>query len=346
MTRILSAATVSLLASAVFVTAANAGGFSRGTADTDILFDEANFNMRVGVTYVSPNRKLNAGPNAGETYTDSYLLPSAAIKLKVTDSLSCAGTYTDAYGGSVSYRLPNTTGVFGKTSENFTVAELGLTCAYFVPMETGRFAVLGGVFLESFDYDLTAVVPNPANGNPTPLDVGLSSVEYGYRVGLAYEIPDIALRAQLMYRSGTDHDPTGSTFLSGTPILLGPASGDGSLPQSVEAKFQTGIAPGWLAFGSVKWTDWSVTDRLNLVVLGTNRPNIYNWKDGWTVTAGIGHSFNETVSGAASITWDQGVGTGWDLSSDTWTFASGVSIKAGAGGELRFGGAVSYLTSA
>ncbi|CAM5608048.1 hypothetical protein MAUB1S_10312 [Mycolicibacterium aubagnense] len=37
----------------------NAGGFSRGSADTDILFEQGNFNMRSSVTYVTPTRKFN-----------------------------------------------------------------------------------------------------------------------------------------------------------------------------------------------------------------------------------------------------------------------------------------------
>ena len=35
---------------------ARAGGFHRGTADTDLIFEEGNFNMRAGVTIVMPQR--------------------------------------------------------------------------------------------------------------------------------------------------------------------------------------------------------------------------------------------------------------------------------------------------
>ena len=33
------------------------------------------------------------------------------------------------------------------------------------------------------------------------------------------------------------------------------------------------------------------------------------YRDGWTVTGGVGHKFTETISGAASITWDRGTST-------------------------------------
>ena len=177
------------------------------------------------------------------------------------------------------------------------------------------------------------------------LNVRLNGSRVGWRVGATYEIPEIALRTQLMYRSGGMINATGST-VAGVTTFPG-ATGSGSLPQSVELKVQSGVAPGWLVFGSAKWTDWSVNTTLNLnpapFPATTNR---YFWKDGWTLTGGVGHVFNETVSGAVSVTYDQGVGTGFDLSSDTWTMAAGTSIKDKWGGELRLGGALSYLTAA
>jgi long-chain fatty acid transport protein len=323
------AATVALTASAA------AGGFGRGTADTDILFEEGNFNMRAGVAIVSPTRTytVNANPAlVGTDFAGTYVIPSGAVKFSFTKNLSCAGTYTDAYGGTSAYAAPLLP--LAKLSESFTVGELGVTCAAFFNAGKGRFSVLGGGFLEQFSYNLVA-----ANG---AVNIGLQSTAPGWRAGVAYEIPEIALRAQAIYRSGTTHAATGvaNGFI--------PASGAGTLPQSFEVKVQSGVAPGWLAFGSVKWTDWSVNKTLTLTsaAIGGTRQNLYFWKDGWTVTAGVGHAFNDRVSGAASVTWDRGVSTGFDLMSDTWTFAAGTSLKDPFGGELRVGGAVSYLAAA
>ena len=128
-------------------------------------------------------------------------------------------------------------------------------------------------------------------------------------------------------------------------------AGTGTLPQSVELKVQSGIAPGWLAFGSVRWTDWSVLDKLDYTIfapgdLGGPRELEYYYRDGWTVTGGIGHAFSETISGVVGLTWDRGVSTTEDTLSDSYTAAAGVSIKDKLGGEVRFGGALSYLTSA
>ena len=336
--RILSATTV--LAAAIG--SAQAGGFSRGTADTDILYEDGNFNMRAGAIIVVPTQKFSKSVNpalVGTDYLDTYVIPSGAVKIKMTDNLSCAGTYTDVYGAASTYASP-----FGpalKLSEKFTVTEFGATCAVFMNVGKGRLAVLGGAFLEKFNYDFV--------GGGGALDVGLTSSAVGWRAGVAYEIPDIAFRTELMYRSGTTHDASGSGNLTVAPgvSIPVPAAGDGELPQSVELKVQSGIAPGWLAFGSVRWTDWSVNETLNLNVTGVGTSqNQYYWRDGWTITGGVGHAFTDNVSGLVSLQWDRGVSTGYDFRTDKWLLAAGVSMKDSLGGELRLGGAVSYLASA
>lgn len=157
-----------------------------------------------------------------------------------------------------------------------------------------------------------------------------------------------------MYRSQVDHEASGFFTLQNATVggLLGgvpvgtqfSSTGTGSLPQSLELSLQSGIAPEWLAFGSVKWTDWSVLQTLNYNItgLGDLTKNFF-WRDGWTISGGIGHQFTETVSGAVSLTWDRGVGTGADIMTDTWTIGAGTQIKAGPG-VVRLGAAATYLT--
>lgn len=356
---LIGAATLSL----AIVGTANAGGFGRGTADTDIIYEDGNFNMRSSVTFVSPSRKYTRNGNpalVGTSYTDDYVVPSVAIKLNVVENVRCAMTHVMNNGGSATYDAPT---VSGKVSEDFDTYESALTCGVKFQVGSGNLWLLGGGFMEKFDYDRQNDFS--ALGLPTA-ELRLNGEEFGYRAGVAYEIPEIAFRAQLMYRSGTEYGADGTLTAPvgvlcaalptapfcglppGTKIPV-PSLGVGELPQSVEMKLQSGIAPGWLAFGSVKWTDWSVTESLDVVAEATGTPisrDLYNWKDGWTVTAGVGHAFNDSISGLVAVTWDRGVSTGYDLSSDTWTVAFGASMKDKLGGELRAGVGFSYLTSA
>ncbi len=352
--------------------AAYAGGFSRGTADTDILYEDGNFNMRSGVTYVSPHREFSRNPNprlVGTRYTEDYVIPSAAIKINLSDNLRCAGTFVNNIGGSAKYEFPAAS---GKVLEEFTTYETAATCALGFDVGPGRLWVLGGGFSESLDYLRRDSYAAVGLGEGV---LDLTGQKYGYRIGAAYEIPEIALRGQIMYRSGTNYGAEGTATAPaglllgiaepGTPLaayfqqiviergLNAPvalsARGTGDLPQSVELKFQTGIAPDWLAFGAVKWTGWSSLTRLDVrsvegdVLLLSDK---YYWRDGWTVTGGLGHKFNDSVSGIVSLTWDRGVGTGYDLQGDAYTAVLGVTMKDKIGGELRGGVAFSYLASA
>jgi long-chain fatty acid transport protein len=350
--------------------AAQAGGFSRGSADTDILFDEGNFDMRAGVTYVAPHRELTKSSNpklVGTNYAEDYAVPSAAIKVNLADNLRCAGTFVQNNGGSIKYDYPTAS---GKLIEEFTTYESAATCAVGFDVGRGRFWLLGGGFMEQLDYHREDSYASIGLGDGT---LNLDGGKYGYRIGAAYEIPEIGLRGQIMYRSGTNYGAEGTASAPAgvlalalrnqkvpdaqNPFLGLPANmqvpidalGTGRLPQSVDVKFQTGIAPGWLAFGGVKWTDWSVMSRLDVrSVKGgyTILTNPYYWKDGWTVTAGLGHAFTDRVSGLVSLTWDSGVSTGYDLMSDSYTLAFGGSMKDKLGGELRAGVGLTYLTSA
>lgn len=345
-----------------------AGGFSRGTADTDLIYEDGNFNMRAGVTYVSPQRKFTQNPTAalvGTDYAEDYVIPSAAIKLNLWDNFRCVGTGVQNNGGSAKYAAPLPG---GKVLEEFTTYEAALTCGVGFDAGQGKFWLLGGGYSETFDYHRENFY-----GALGGARLDLDGQEYGYRIGAAYEIPEIALRGQVMYRSGTSYGADGlltapagvlarALAQQGVPNALNPfaglpaaaqvpvpAIGVGRLPQSVDIKFQTGIAPGWLAFGAVKWTDWSSNTTLD-VRAAANGTQItsdkFYWRDGWTVTGGVGHKFNDMVSGLASVTWDRGVGTGWDLQSDTYTIAAGISLKDKLGGELRGGVGYTYISSA
>jgi long-chain fatty acid transport protein len=317
--------------------AAQAGGFSRGTADTDILFEEGNFNIRTGVTYVNPTRKYSKNllnPQlVGVDYADSYAIPSAAVKFNILEDLRCAGTFTQSFGGGATWPTPS--GPVAKLDEDFHVNEFAATCGYKVDLSKGRIWLIGGAFVESLEYNLVA--------GAGAIDGTLKDNNVGWRAGIAYEIPEIALRAQLLYRSGFNVEATGSALYLGAATL--PANGTAELPQSVELKFQTGVAPGWLAYGNVKWTDWSVTKELvlNVPALGLSSRNEYYWQDGWTITGGVGHAFTDKISGTAFVSWDRGVGTGWDLTADTYSIGVGASMKDALGGELRLGGAAIYM---
>lgn len=364
--KILGSGMLSLLAGAILAGPAMAGGFTRGEADTDILYEDGTAAFRSGLIYVSPHRSFNTVRGAAGTdgrYSEDYWIPSIAAKARFSDMFSCAVTYTQPFGADSIYGtqaqnadraadLANPSYAFRASgqgnavkSAGFDSDEYGATCAVNSAIGPGNAYLIGGVFVQTFDY---TEVKDFGTLNLRD-DSGL-----GYRIGAAYEIKEYALRGELMYRSEVEHDASG-TFVNASPVLQGAlgipvgatrsSTGSGKMPQSVELSLQSGIAPDWLAFGSVKWTDWSVLQYLSYTVTGIpgEQRKDFFWRDGWTVQAGIGHKFTDDISGAVNLTWDRGVGQGADIMSDTWTVGAGTQIKAGPG-SLRFGGAVSYLT--
>jgi long-chain fatty acid transport protein len=85
------------------------------------------------------------------------------------------------------------------------------------------------------------------------------------------------------------------------------------------------------------------------LITGPTNPEITSidllYRDGWTISGGVGHKFNDQWSGALSLTWDRGVSTGLGTHTDTWTVGGGVSYAATENIELRLAGAVGLLTS-
>jgi long-chain fatty acid transport protein len=201
---------------------------------------------------------------------------------------------------------------------------------------------------------------NPITLQPVTGRVDLDASGWGWRAGIAYEIPEIALRASLVYNSQVKLDnisgtltlptlPTGSTPIFGSTQYM---------PDSVELKLQSGIAPGWLAFGSIKWVNWSLLQSVPICPTlsvpssscFTGSPGAVTsldlmYRDGWTVSGGIGHKFNDQWSAAGQLTWDRGTSHGYGVQTDTWTLGGGVAYTPRPNIELRLAGAIGVMTS-
>lgn len=363
-----------LVAGAAMATGAQAGGFNRGSANLDGLYSDG-FGVYSGITYVSPGRSYSSvtgvrvvgGAPAGFAqgpveFGDSFTVPYASAGGQLVDNVACVGSYSQPYGADSTYSGAIT---YHIASQSLATRELGLTCSYRHDVGKGRLSFIGGVFNEYIEYKQARNF-NLAFGNTGDSTINVTSDTWGYRLGLAYEIPEIAFKASLMYRSQTDHTARGNygntpfailATANGAPAPLIAAYGaqtsatattSASLPQSVELNVQSGIAPGWLAFGSVKWTDWSILQSITLIEGIAGQPfstSRFFFKDGWTVTGGVAHRFNEQLAASASVTWDRGVSTGWDTLTDTWTLAGGVAYDINENIQFRAGGAAIHFAS-
>ncbi|PTX55792.1 long-subunit fatty acid transport protein [Litoreibacter ponti] len=130
----------------------------------------------------------------------------------------------------------------------------------------------------------------------------------GLTAGVAYEIPDIALRAVLTYHSEITHDANSTETLAiGAAAAAGAIAGTTtfSSPQSVNLEFQTGIAKDTLLLASMRWTDWDDFD----VIPPTLGQDLANIDDSYRWNIGVARRFNENLVGSISVTYEKDNGS-------------------------------------
>lgn len=363
---------------AVFLTstAASAGGLERGGYNIDLLFDPSTYAAEAAATYVNPQRELdnvvdidttntdlatgtfgggnlNGRPNSGIGETEGYWVPRIGVKAGIGDSVDCMADYSQPWGAHTNPGS-NWAGANDNIETKIESDNYAATCSYKWNMGKGQFRIIGGAFYQEVGGFKERLVQD-FSGTPIPLTgVGRLDLEgsgWGWRAGVAYEIPEYALRASLVYNSAVDlNNLDGTIDLTQVGLTKYNVSSFASMPDSLELKMQSGVAPGWLVFGSVKWTDWS---QLQIIQVNPTDPAPGRlptsldllYRDGWTISGGVGHKFNEQWSGAVSLTWDRGTSHGYGNQTDTWTLGTGVSYLPTENVELRLAGAVGLLTS-
>ncbi|MBW3098109.1 OmpP1/FadL family transporter [Pseudohoeflea coraliihabitans] len=357
-----------LIAATAMSTSAMAGGLERGGYNIDLLFDTSRFATEAGVIYVMPQRDLenvtdidsSDGTQTGATSvrdTESYAVPRLGAKAGIGENVDCLVDYSQPFGAHTNPGS-NYAGSNSNIETKIDSDGYAATCSYKFQAGKGQLRFIGGIsYLEigGFKERLAGfTVPGPTTFTGVAR-VDLEGDGVGWRAGVAYEIPEIAFRASLMYYSEVDVDIDGVLDTSALPLVgaVSPIFGNTALPEFVELKVQSGIAPGWLAFGSVKWVDWGQMQSIPLCTVGTASCSSstqatsleLGYQDGWTVTGGVGHKFNDQISGLVALTWDRGTSTSFGTQSDTWTVSTGASFAANENLGIRLGGALGVLTS-
>ena len=241
-----------------------------------------------------------AGSESGDI-AESFWTVGFAIKRDFTDSLSGAVIYDQPFGADVDYP----TGQYFLSGANATVDSEAVTALLRYRLDNGL-SVHGGLRFQRVEGSVTipfvTALAGPTAGlpytNSSDADEGV-----GYVAGVAYERPEIALRVALTYSSEVAHElPT----TEGGPIPA-ESTTEIELPQSVRLDFQTGIAPGTLVFGSIRWADWSdfeIRPQSYSNPLVTGAPLLFYPNDITTYTLGLGRQFTERFSGGVSVSYE------------------------------------------
>lgn len=291
--------TASILA--IAAGSAQAGGIDRSGQGIGALFEKGNY-VEFSFGMVNPTVEgTDVASFATQDVAGNYLSYGFAYKADINDQLSYAVILDQPFGANIAWPTAAAGGsvMLGGTIAKTTETALTALLRY---KFTDRFSVHGGIRGQyaSGNITLSGLAYGPFNGYNVTLD---GDMGLGFTGGVAYEIPDIALRVALTYNSKIKHEL--DTIERAGAVQIAPASvTEVNTPQSLNLDFQTGIAQGTLLFGQIRWVDWSEFDIDPAFFTPAAGGGLVDLDDTVTYTIGVGRKFNDTWSGALSVTYE------------------------------------------
>ncbi|WP_333669567.1 OmpP1/FadL family transporter [Acinetobacter guillouiae] len=276
----------------------------------------------IGISALDPD--VSGKDNAGNSLADVgdfYHSLSAAIKIQQTEKLSLGLLFDQPYGAKSSYGGVNTfTNTLSSGVQNSSKAKVetynftGLLGYQVLPNLTA----FGGLSYQQIEggVDLRGVSYGYLNGYSNQMK---KDGAVGWISGLAYEIPDIALKTSLTYHSKVNHKLDAHEK---NPLFTAlPSSLDSQVkvttPDSINLDFQIGVIKDTVAFANLRWVNWS-SFYIQPTLFGSIAASLYPDTNGfnfldysndqWSANVGIGRKINEKLSGSVSVGWDSGNG--------------------------------------
>ena len=348
-----------MILATVPMTGAFAAALDRSGQSISAFLQPGNY-FEAGISVLDPNvsGKVRNGytPNAalpassarlqntsvGEMAGD-YYFPSAALKLQVTDNFSFGLIYDQPFGAEAEYStgtqkttaLPGplaplgNQGLFHNGTEGTSVEVKSQSISMlfgYQPTENFNFyagpvyqTIKGDVQLRGLAYGGNATF---GGYNASIKETG----DIGWLAGAAFQIPDIALKASVTYRSEIEHSVNVKESFNSAGLLAGlnaapSLNTDITTPQSVNLDFQTGIMANTVAFANVRWVDWSsfsiqpykfgLASKSAAIQAQTGKSEfdlVAYTDDQISATVGVGRKLNDQWAGNVSVGWDSGAG--------------------------------------
>lgn len=362
----LTALRSAILLSLIPTTSVFAAGLDRSGQSISAFLQPGNY-FEAGISILDPEvkGKDTSGNQTGDMASD-YYFPHAALKIQATDHFSVGLIYDQPFGADAEYSgnstfVENRPVPFqGGTSVTVDTQNLNLLFGY-QPNENWN--LYAGAVYQTVDGTVLLRGTTYSVFNGYDFRTG-EDESVGWLAGVAYQIPEIALKASVTYRSEIEHKmnasenfgaagyisipgaPGQSTQLNQLMTALNASSGETKLttPQSVNIDFQTGIMANTVAFANIRWVDWSnfKVQPYNFAKLSKvvgqnptiNKPNGFNLidykEDQISATVGVGRKFNERWGGNVSVGWDSGAGNPVTTLGPTegfWSVGTGVRFS-------------------
>ncbi|QXX87702.1 transporter [Acinetobacter lwoffii] len=310
-----------ILLSTLPLSAVQAAGLDRSGQSISAFLQPGNY-AEAGISVLDPTVKGSSTVTSleGEKISDmgeDYYFPSAAIKVQATDKISLGLIYDQPFGADAKYS--SVAGSFGNGAEGTSVEvdTHNLTALIgYQPTENWNF-YLGPVW-QTVEADIKLrglAYAKPPTGTLSGYNIELEQEEaWGWLAGFAYQIPEIALKAGVTYRSEIKHSAKSTETYNLIPGFADINEVDAITPQSVNIDLQSGISPNTLAFANLRWVHWDnfvVTPKFlanTTAALGAKQNLIDYSDDQYSATVGLGHKFNAKWSGTAAVGYDSGAG--------------------------------------
>lgn len=296
-----------------------AAGLDRSGQSIAAFLQPGNY-AEAGLSVLDPSvRGVGLDQRPVSDMADDYYFPTAAVKVQVSDHMSLGLLYDQPYGGDATYAADSF--MFGNGVEGTTVeVRTNNLTALMGYQPNENWNVYAGPVWQTVEADIQ--LRGAAYGGVGKLGTYGIKVDqepaFGWVAGLAYQIPDIALKAAITYRSEIQHKATAKeTTALPVPSLSTLTSGvEATTPQSVNLDFQTGIAADTLAFANVRWVHWSqfavkpnLLGNISSIPEPHTRQNLIDYSDDqWSANVGLGRKFNAKWSGTAAVGYDSGAG--------------------------------------
>ena len=300
-----------ILLSTLPLTPAFAAGLDRSGQSISVFLQPGNY-AEAGISVLDPTVKssqLNVTDMA-----EDYYFPSAAIKVQATEHISLGLLYDQPFGADAMYSLEQSMFTNGIEGTKVEVETHNLTALIgYQPTENWNF--YAGPVWQTVEADISLrgqayISPKDPTKVLSGYDIKIHEEEaFGWLAGFAYQIPEIALKTSVTYRSEIKHKAKSVETHKLMPMLNVESQLDAITPQSVNIDFQTGVAANTLAFANIRWAHWdqfAVTPKFLNSASGNNLIDYSD--DQWSATVGVGRKFNSHWSGSASVGYDSGAG--------------------------------------
>ena len=337
----------------------NAAGLERRNIDTDFLFADGMV-VDLGVGSVAPSFTPSQGGafafEAGKNIAQSFSVTTGSFKAAMNDNLDLGVWHTNSGNGvHVDYGAVTGPGMTGAFNSTFTAvtnsAQIKADVSIPTTMVAARYSInenlsiiAGAKYVNVSSGQLMlpsemGVADPAAPGGDATIDTtsvwNLGRKDgTGTVFGVAYEIPEIALRVSLVSE--------GDIALSVPTTTGGGVAANGnstaSIGDAITLSFQTGIAENTLLFGSVRQSNWA--DNQISVPTAAGLAQVTSFKDGENFTIGIGRKFSEKLSASLSYYFSDGDGNGASELSpygETKTVSLGAKYTLNEGTDVSFG---------